>query len=365
MVGACPQAPNKADHDGFYSFRRLGRTQEDDLGSAGRCGSEGRCSARLRTRRIRCAARAGSCRRMDRFCYEAGPCGYVQRQLTRLGHRCDVVAPALLPRKVGDKVKTDRRDAMMLAQTLRAGQLTFWVPTLVGQRIVAIALGYEDVNDHDRLRFDPVLALFGDSLEAERKDCAPLAGKSTMNRLEHAPGAAATAITRSAAIARRGRTCSSTCSSMRTAAGRRHRRSLARPPKAGSSTATTTAGVICRSTFSAGSCWRRSSGARTSTPRPAPRTRWRASSPASAGAGPRCGSCSRRLRLRPRGADGLVRGTRASITSSAWPATAGSPTRSWPSWPGQRPNTRRRASRRGGSRTSSMPPATAGAGGDG
>src|SRR5512133_3304014 len=62
------------------------------------------------------------------------------------------------------------------------------LPTLVGQRIVAIALGYEDVNDHDGLRFDPVLALFGDSLEAKRKDCAPLAGKSTMNRLEHAPG---------------------------------------------------------------------------------------------------------------------------------------------------------------------------------
>ena len=64
------------------------------------------------------------------FCYEAGPCGYgVQRQLTRLGHRCDVVAPTLIPRKVGDKVKTDRRDAMMLAQNLRAGQLTaVWVP---------------------------------------------------------------------------------------------------------------------------------------------------------------------------------------------------------------------------------------------
>jgi transposase len=64
------------------------------------------------------------------FCYEAGPCGYgVQRLLTRLGHRCDVVAPALIPRKVGDKVKTDRREAMMLAQTLRAGQLTaVWVP---------------------------------------------------------------------------------------------------------------------------------------------------------------------------------------------------------------------------------------------
>jgi len=65
-----------------------------------------------------------------RFCYEAGPCGYsVQRRLTRLGHRCDVVAPALIPRKVGDRVKMDRRDAMMLAQTLRAGQLTaVWVP---------------------------------------------------------------------------------------------------------------------------------------------------------------------------------------------------------------------------------------------
>jgi transposase len=64
------------------------------------------------------------------FCYEPGPCGYgVHRLLTRLGHRCEVVAPALIPRKVGDKVKTDRRDAMMLAQTLRAGQLTaVWVP---------------------------------------------------------------------------------------------------------------------------------------------------------------------------------------------------------------------------------------------
>jgi hypothetical protein len=64
------------------------------------------------------------------ICYEAGPCGYgVQRQAPKLGYRCDVVALALIPRKVGDKVKTDRRDAMMLAQTLRAGQLTaVWVP---------------------------------------------------------------------------------------------------------------------------------------------------------------------------------------------------------------------------------------------
>src|ERR1700676_5309837 len=53
------------------------------------------------------------------FCYEAGPCGYgVPRQLTRLGHRCHGVAPALIPGKVGDRVKTDRRDAMVPAPTL-------------------------------------------------------------------------------------------------------------------------------------------------------------------------------------------------------------------------------------------------------
>jgi transposase len=57
--------------------------------------------------------------------YEAGPLGYnLHRLSTGLGHRCDVVAPSLIPRKAGDKVKTDRRDAMMLAQLLRAGQLT-------------------------------------------------------------------------------------------------------------------------------------------------------------------------------------------------------------------------------------------------
>src|SRR5450756_933345 len=64
------------------------------------------------------------------FCYEAGPCGYgVHRQLTGLGHRCDVVAPSLIPRKSGDRVKTNRRDASMLARLHRAGELTaVWVP---------------------------------------------------------------------------------------------------------------------------------------------------------------------------------------------------------------------------------------------
>jgi hypothetical protein len=80
-----------------------------------------------------------------------------------------------------------RRAAACFTDHRDADQVVHALPTLIGQRIVAIALGYEDVNDHDTLRFDPVLALFSDRLEAKRKDCAPLAGKSTINRLEHAP----------------------------------------------------------------------------------------------------------------------------------------------------------------------------------
>jgi hypothetical protein len=58
------------------------------------------------------------------------------------------------------------------------------VETLVMQRVVGIALGYEDLNDHDELRHDPVLATLAGKLTAHRSDCAPLAGKSTLNRLE-------------------------------------------------------------------------------------------------------------------------------------------------------------------------------------
>jgi transposase len=64
------------------------------------------------------------------FCYEAGPCGYgIQRQLTGMGHDCAVVAPSLIPRKPGVRIKTDRRDATNLAKLHRAGELTpVWVP---------------------------------------------------------------------------------------------------------------------------------------------------------------------------------------------------------------------------------------------
>lgn len=65
-----------------------------------------------------------------RACYEAGPTGYVLYwQLTELGVDCAVVAPTLVPTKAGDRVKTDRRDAVKLARCHRAGDLTaVWVP---------------------------------------------------------------------------------------------------------------------------------------------------------------------------------------------------------------------------------------------
>jgi hypothetical protein len=66
-------------------------------------------------------------------------------------------------------------------------QVEHTVEVMVAQRVFGIALGYEDLIDHDQLRFDPVLATLAGKLTARRKDCAPLAGKSTLSRLEHAP----------------------------------------------------------------------------------------------------------------------------------------------------------------------------------
>src|SRR5918992_1768711 len=66
-------------------------------------------------------------------------------------------------------------------------QIEHSVAAMVAQRVFGIALGYEDLVDHDQLRHDPVLATLAGKLTARRTDCAPLAGKSTLNRLEHAP----------------------------------------------------------------------------------------------------------------------------------------------------------------------------------
>lgn len=64
------------------------------------------------------------------FCYEAGGCGYgIHRQLLGMGMDCSVIAPSVIPRKPADRVKTDRRDAEMLARLLRSGELTaIWIP---------------------------------------------------------------------------------------------------------------------------------------------------------------------------------------------------------------------------------------------
>ena len=64
------------------------------------------------------------------------------------------------------------------------GLIEHTVATLVGQRVFAIALGYEDLNDHDELRHDPMMAVLAGKLTVRRPDCAPVAGKSTLNRLE-------------------------------------------------------------------------------------------------------------------------------------------------------------------------------------
>ena len=78
------------------------------------------------------------------------------------------------------------------------------VVTMVRQRVIGIALGYEDLVDHDQLRHDPVLAILASKLEARRPDCAPLAGKSTLNRLEPAgPGCASCCGPTAASPARR------------------------------------------------------------------------------------------------------------------------------------------------------------------
>src|SRR3954462_12050313 len=64
------------------------------------------------------------------------------------------------------------------------GRVEHEIATMVGQRVFGVALGYEDLVDHDQLRHDPAMAILAGKLEARRSDCAPLAGKSTLNRLE-------------------------------------------------------------------------------------------------------------------------------------------------------------------------------------
>ncbi|MEA3388214.1 MAG: IS110 family transposase [Pseudomonadota bacterium] len=83
------------------------------------------------------------------FCYEAGPTGYdLYRQIIGLGHSCEVVAPSLIPKRAGDRVKTNRRDAVSLARLHRAGELTsVWVPDAVHEAVRDLVRAREGAND--------------------------------------------------------------------------------------------------------------------------------------------------------------------------------------------------------------------------
>mgnify|MGYP002632414984 CR=1 FL=1 len=86
------------------------------------------------------------------FCYEAGACGYgVYRQLRELKHECMVVAPSLIPKKAGDRVKTDRRDSLSLARLHRAHELTaVWVPDGAQEALRDLTRAREDMKHLQR-----------------------------------------------------------------------------------------------------------------------------------------------------------------------------------------------------------------------
>src|SRR5438270_1086582 len=93
-------------------------------------------------------------------------------------------AGALLLGAADRAIRLTQRLAACFHDVRRQELIEHEVVTLVGQRVFGIALGYEDLNDHDELRHDPIMAVLAGKLEAKRQDCAPVAGKSTLNRLE-------------------------------------------------------------------------------------------------------------------------------------------------------------------------------------
>lgn len=108
------------------------------------------------------------------FCYEAGGCGYViYRQLRALKQDCLVVAPSLIPRKAGDRVKTDRRDSLNLARLHRAGELTaVWVPDGEQEALRDLTRGREDMKHFQRQAKQKLLAMLlrhGCRFEGESK----------------------------------------------------------------------------------------------------------------------------------------------------------------------------------------------------
>jgi hypothetical protein len=93
-------------------------------------------------------------------------------------------AGALLLGATDRAIRMTERFAACFHDVRRQDLIEHEVVTLIGQRVFGIALGYEDLNDHDDLRHDPMMAVLAGKLAARREDCAPVAGKSTLNRLE-------------------------------------------------------------------------------------------------------------------------------------------------------------------------------------
>lgn len=100
-------------------------------------------------------------------------------------------AGALLLGRADRRLGLLKRFAACFVDGRSSGAVEHTLDRLVGQRVLGIALGYEDVNDHDELRHDPALAATLGRLRGRRSRCAALAGKSTLNRLEHAPSSGA------------------------------------------------------------------------------------------------------------------------------------------------------------------------------
>jgi Transposase DDE domain group 1 len=113
--------------------------------------------------------------------------GFVERRAVEAGFDAGLVtsdAGGLLLGATDRAIDLVARFAQCFLDRRRAELIEHRVATLVGQRVFGIALGYEDLNDHDELRHDPMMAVLAGKLSVKRADCAPAAGKSTLNRLE-------------------------------------------------------------------------------------------------------------------------------------------------------------------------------------
>jgi len=193
------------------------------------------------------------------------------------------------------------------------------VVSLVRQRVFGIALGYEDLIDHDQLRHDPVMAVLGGKLAARRADCAPRAGKSTLNRLELSrpeptryhkisyDGAAIEALFVDLFLDADATPPAQIVLDLDATDDPLHRHQEEcffhgdrACPRAGACRTRGTPTAICRFTYSAaGICWSPNCARPISMPVPAASKRSRGSSPVFAGAGRKCAFCGGPIRGLP------------------------------------------------------------------